>query len=44
MWRKRCEIDRIRKLSPAEVKALILGNRLSLREASGRSAAKENHA
>jgi GT2 family glycosyltransferase len=44
MWRKRREIDRIRKLSPAEVKALILGNRLSLREVSGRSTAKENHA
>ena len=32
MLRKRAEIDRIRKLSPAEVRRLILSNRLSLRE------------
>ncbi len=32
MLRKRAEIDRIRKLSPADVRRLILSNRLSLRE------------
>jgi hypothetical protein len=32
MLRKRAAIQRIRKLSPAEVRRLILANRLSLRE------------
>lgn len=32
MLRKRAGIDRLRKLSPAEVRRLILSNRLSLRE------------
>ncbi len=35
MWRKRREIGRIRKLSPGQVRELILGNRISLRELSG---------
>ena len=34
MWRKRAEVDRIRKLSPAEVRDLILANRISLAELS----------
>lgn len=32
MLRKRAEIDRLRKLSPAEVRRLLLSHRLSLRE------------
>jgi GT2 family glycosyltransferase len=32
MFRKRAEVDRIRKLSPSEVRRLILAHRLSLRE------------
>jgi GT2 family glycosyltransferase len=32
MLRKRAEIDRIRRLAPAEVRRLILANRLALRE------------
>jgi hypothetical protein len=44
MWRKRREIGRIRKLSPCQVRELILGNRISLRELSGHSTANENNA
>jgi hypothetical protein len=44
MWRKRRNIDRIRKLSPAQLRELILGNRISLRELSGQSTANENNA
>jgi GT2 family glycosyltransferase len=44
MWRKRREIGRIRKLSPGQVRKLILGNRISLRELSGQSTANENNA
>jgi len=44
IWRKRREVDRIRKLSPAEVRELILGNRISLRELSGQSTANKSHA
>jgi GT2 family glycosyltransferase len=44
MWRKRREIDRIRKLSPGRVRELILGNRISLRELSGQSTANEHNA
>ncbi len=43
MWRKRREIDRIRKLSPGQVRELILGNRISLRELSGQSTTNESH-
>jgi GT2 family glycosyltransferase len=39
MLRKRREIERIRKLSPRQVRELILGNRISLRELSAQSAA-----
>jgi GT2 family glycosyltransferase len=44
MWRKRRDIDSIRKLSPGQVRELILGNRISLRELSGQSTANENNA
>lgn len=44
MWRKRREIERIRRLSPGQVRELILGNRISLREMSGQSTVNENHA
>ncbi len=44
MWRKRREIDRFRKLLPGQVRELILGNRISLRELSGQSTANENNA
>src|SRR5262249_5526854 len=39
MLRKRREIERVRKLSPRQVRELILGNRISLRELSGQSVA-----
>ena len=39
MLRKRREIERIRKLSPRQVRKLILENRISLRELSGQSTA-----
>jgi GT2 family glycosyltransferase len=39
MLRKRRDIDRIRKLSPRQVRELILGNAISLRELSGQSTA-----
>ena len=32
MWRKRAAVDRIRKLSPREVRRLLFENRLRLRE------------
>lgn len=38
MWRKRRAMGAIRKLSPAEVKDLILSNRISLRELTRQSA------
>jgi hypothetical protein len=37
MFRKRRQIERIRKLSPGQVRELILENRISLRELSGQS-------
>ena len=37
--RKRRDIERIRKLSPREVRELILGIRISLRELGGQSSA-----
>jgi GT2 family glycosyltransferase len=43
MLRKRREIERIRKLSPREVRELILENGISLRELSGQSTATGNH-
>ena len=39
MLRKRADIRRIRKLSPREVRELILQNRISLRELATQSAA-----
>ena len=39
MLRKRRQIDRIRKLSPRQVRELILGNRISLRELSRQTTA-----
>jgi GT2 family glycosyltransferase len=39
MLRKRREIERIRRLSPRQVRELILGNRISLRELSAQSTA-----
>lgn len=44
MLRKRLEIERIRKLTPTEVRELILGNRISLRELSGQTTAGRNNA
>src|SRR5450432_2108478 len=44
MWRKRREMDRIRKLSSGQVRELILGNRISLRELSGQSTANQKNA
>ena len=44
MLRKRREIERIRKLTPSEVRELILGNRISLRELSGQTTAGRNNA
>ena len=38
MWAKRRQIDAIRKLPPAQVKALILQNRISLQELSTQAA------
>ncbi len=43
MLRKRREVGRIRKLSPREVRRLILENRISLRELNGQSTASANH-
>ena len=43
MLRKRREIARIRKLSPRQVRDLILKNGISLRELSGQSTAKGNN-
>jgi hypothetical protein len=43
MLRKRREIERIRKLSPREVRQLILENGISLRELSGQSTANGNN-
>lgn len=42
MLRKRREIARIRKLAPREVRELILGHRISLRELSSQSTAGRN--
>jgi hypothetical protein len=44
MLRKRREVERIRKLTSRQVRELILGNRISLRELSGQSAADGNNA
>jgi len=44
MLRKRREIRRIRKLSPRQVRELILGNALSLRELNAQSAADGENA
>ena len=44
MLRKRREIERIRKLSPRQVRELILENKISLRELSGQSSANGRHA
>jgi GT2 family glycosyltransferase len=44
MLRKRREIERIRKLSPRQVRDLILANRISLRELSGQSSANGKNA
>ena len=44
MLRKRREIERIRKLTPSEVRELILGNRISLRELSGQTTAGRHNA
>jgi hypothetical protein len=44
MLRKRRQIERIRKLSAVEVRELILGNRISLRELSRQSTADANDA
>jgi hypothetical protein len=43
MLRKRREIARIRKLSPGQVRKLILENGISLRELSGQSTANDNN-
>jgi len=43
MLRKRREIARIRKLSPRQVRKLILKNGISLRELSGQSTANDNN-
>ena len=43
MLRKRREIGRIRKLSPRQVRQLILENRISLRELNRQSTASANH-
>jgi GT2 family glycosyltransferase len=43
MLRKRREIERIRKLSPRQVRRLILENGISLRELSGQSTATGNN-
>jgi hypothetical protein len=43
MLRKRREIERIRKLSPRQVRELILENGISLRELSGQSTANGHH-
>lgn len=43
MLRKRREIERIRKLSPRQVRQLILENGISLRELSGQSTANGNN-
>jgi GT2 family glycosyltransferase len=42
MLRKRRQIERIRKLAPREVRELILGNRISLRELSRQTTAGRN--
>lgn len=44
MLRKRREIERLRKLSPRQVRDLILENGISLRELSGQSTATGNNA
>lgn len=44
MWRKRREMDRIRKLTPRQVRELILDHRISLRELSTQSTANGKHA
>ena len=44
MLRKRREIRRIRKLSPRQVRELILGNAISLRELNAQSAADGKNA
>jgi GT2 family glycosyltransferase len=44
MLRKRREIERIRKLSPRQVRQLILENGISLRELSGQSTANGSNA
>ena len=44
MLRKRREIERIRKLSPRQVRELILGNAISLRELSAQSTADGKNA
>lgn len=44
MLRKRREVEGIRKLSPRQVRRLILENGISLRELSGQSTATGNHA
>jgi GT2 family glycosyltransferase len=43
MLRKRREIERIRKLSPRQVRQLILENRISLRELNRQSTASARH-
>jgi GT2 family glycosyltransferase len=43
MLRKRREVERIRKLSPRQVRELILRNRISLRELSSQSTANGNN-
>jgi len=43
MLRKRRDIERIRKLSSADVRRLILGNRISLRELSRQTTAGSNN-
>jgi len=42
MLRKRRQVERIRKLTPREVRELILGNRISLRELSRQTTAGPN--
>jgi len=44
MLRKRRDIERIRKLSPRQVRELILANRISLRELGGQSSANGKNA
>jgi len=44
MLRKRREIERVRRLSPRQVRELILGNRITLRELSAQSTADGKNA